>query len=315
MLKKIFINFAFVVIILSTFSACDPYEEYVKDYTYSAVYFGTQKPLRTLVTRENSDTTLNFKLGVTLAGLRENKTDQWVTFEIAPDLLTTITGASVYTLLPADWYSFSISENTITIPKGKFMGDFTISINKAKFTADPLSLTKKYALPVRILTSSADSILRGNATILRKDYTILVVKYISENAGTYFVRGIQTEYNTTTLDTIAGTTKKYYSNDWSKNKTRSFTTLSPDSTDMTGLGSDASADKMKIKFAANKAVTLGNSTSSPTITIVDMGSSYDATTGEFHLIYTYLKTGKTYKVDEYLKQRNDPEKDLRFEEW
>lgn len=315
MLNKILTSLTFVAIVLSTFTACDPYENYVQDYTYSAVYFGTQKPLRTLVTRDNSETTLNFKLGVVLSGLRENKTDQWVTFEIAPDLLTSITGANVFTLLPADWYSFNITENKITIPQGKFMGDFTISIDKAKFTADPLSLTKKYALPVRILATSADSVLRGNATILRKDYTILVIKYISENSGTYFVRGLQTEYNTTTLDTIAGTTQKYYVSDWSKNKTRSLTTLSSVATDMTGLGYNAVTDKMKITFGANKAVTLSTSTNSPTITIADMGSSYDAGKGEFHLVYTYLKTGKTYKVDEYMKQRNDPENDLRFEEW
>lgn len=305
--KNIITKFVLFVSLVVTFVSCEPYEDYIYDYEYSAVYFGAQKPLRTLVTRESSEK-LDFKLGVVLAGLRENKTDQWATFEIAPDLLTTVAGASAFTLMPADWYSFSIAENKITIPKGKFMGDFTISIDKAKMGADPLALTNKYAIPVRILDSSADSVLST------KNYTILVVKFISENSGTYYVRGMQSEYNTTLLDTIAGTTKKYYVQDWSKNKTRVFSTLTPTECDMAGMGFDAT-EKMKVTFGANKAVTLASSAANATIAINDLGSSYNAETKEFHFLYTYLKSGKTFKVDEYLKLRNDPENDLRFEEW
>ena len=87
---------AFLVLV---FIGCEPYEPFVKDYDYSAVSFGTQKPLRTLVAREGKDK-LDFKLGVVLSGLRENKTDKWVTFELAPDLLTTVPGASAFTLMP-----------------------------------------------------------------------------------------------------------------------------------------------------------------------------------------------------------------------
>lgn len=297
----LFISFAVALI------SCEPYEEYVTDYKYSAVYFGTQKPLRTLVARE-SEEKLDFKLGVVLAGLRENKTDQWATFEIAPDLLTTVAGASAFTIMPADWYTLSATDGKIIIPKGKFMGDFTISIDKAKMGADPLALTKKYAIPVRILNTSADSVLST------KNYTILVVKYISENSGTYYVRGTQAEYNTVTQDTIAGTTKKYYVADWSKNKTRVLTTLSLANCDMAGMGFDA-AEKLNVTFGANKAVALTASSANATVTVTDLGSSYNATTNEYRFVYTYLKTGKTYKVDEYLKLRNDPENDLRFEEW
>ena len=305
--KNIITKIVLFATLALTIVGCEPYEEYVTDYKYSAVYFGTQKPLRTLVARESSDK-LNFKLGIVLAGLRENKTDQWATFEIAPDLLTTVTGASAFTLMPADWYSFSIAENKITIPKGKFMGDFTISIDKAKMSADPLALTKKYAIPVRILDSSADTVLSS------KNYTIVVVKYISENSGTYYARGIQSEYNTTTLDTIAGTTKKYIIADWSKNKTRVFSTLTAMECDMVGMGFDAT-EKLKVGFGVNKAITLSTSAANATVIVADLGSSYDPTTKEFHLVYTYLKSAKTYKVDEYLKLRNDPENDLRFEEW
>ncbi len=305
--KNIITKFVLFVSLAVAFVSCEPYEDYINDYKYSAVYFGTQKPLRTLVARESSDK-LNFKLGVVLSGLRENKTDQWATFEIAPDLLTTVAGASAFTLMPADWYSFSITENKISIPKGTFMGDFTISIDKAKMAANPLALAKTYAIPVRLLDASTDSILSS------KNYTILVVKYISENSGTYYVRGMQTEYNNVTMDTIAGTTKKYYINDWSRNKTRVFSTLNLTDCDMAGLGFDAS-EKLQVRFGPNKTVTLSSSNANAAISINDMGSSFNATTKEYRFVYTYMKAGKIFKVDETLKLRNDPENDLRFEEW
>ena len=300
-------KFVLIVTAVLTFVGCEPYEGNIYDYKYSAVYFGTQKPLRTLVARESSDK-LNFKLGVVLSGVRENKTDQWSTFEIAPDLLTSVEGAGVFTLMPADWYSFSVAENKIVIPKGKFMGDFTISIDKAKMGADPLALNKTYAIPVRLLDTSVDSILST------KNYTVLVVKYISENSGTYYVRGSQSEYDLVLQDTIAGTTQKYYVADWSKNKTRVFSTLSLTDCDMAGMGFNAS-EKLKVVFGADKAVTLTTSSANVAVTVIDLGSSYNALTGEYHFIYTYFKNSKTYKVDEYLKLRNDPENDLRFEEW
>jgi len=306
MIKKTIVSLTLVATMLMTFTACEPYEDYIKDFDYSAVYFGTQKPLRTLVARESGDK-LDFKLGVVLAGLRENKSDQWVTFEIAPDLLTTVTGASAFTLLPTDWYTFSISENKIIIPKGKFLGDFTISIDKAKFAADPLSLTKKYALPIRILQTSADSVLRGDETILPKDYTVLVVRYISENSGTYYVRGEQIELDINNVE-VAGSKKEYYHVDWIRNLTRGLTTLSLTQSEMTGMGNQTT-DKMKINFAANNAITLSTSI----LPVTDLGCTYDQ--GVYRLKYRYVKVGKTYQVDEYLKQRNDPEKDLRFEEW
>lgn len=287
-------------------AACEPYEDYIKDFDYSAVYFGTQKPLRTLVTREN-ESTLDFKLGVTLAGLRENKTGHSATIEIDTMLLDSMPGASIFTLLPADWYTFDLPENKIIIPKGKFLGDFTISIDKAKFTADPLSLTKKYALPVRILTTSADSILKGDDVVAGRHYTVLVVKYINEYSGAYYVRGNQVELDLSG-NVVEGSLKEYYHVDWIKNKTRIFTTTALNQCEMTGLGIETN-DKLKVDFGTGNAITLTSSV----LPVTDLGSNY--TSGIYNFKYTYVKGGKTYRVDETLKQRNDPENDLRFEEW
>lgn len=313
-MKKIYFSLRYLIIgmigIIGLNSCA--YDDYVFDYNFSAVSFASQKPLRTLVAREDS-ANLTFKLGIPLSGLLENKVDQWATFEIAPDLLTTIAGASGFTLLPSDWYTTNLTENKIIIPKGKFLGDFTIKINKAKFTADPLSLTKKYALPIRLLATSVDSILQGNLVIPAKNYTIVVVKYINEYSGAYYVRGQQSELNVAG-DTITGTTTKYYKSDWSKNVIRNFTTLFLSDVTMTGLGSNT-LDKMTVSFGVNKSVTLKTSNLTPTLVIEDLGSSYDQTQQVYIFNYKYVKSGKTYKVTESLKLRNDPEKDLRFEEW
>jgi len=299
---KRLLKICLLIILLS----CQPYEDYIGDFDYSAVFFGTQRPLRTLVTREN-ETQLELKLGVVLAGLRENKSGHWVTFKLDPDLLDSVDGAGDFTLLPESWYSFDISEKKIIIPKGKFLGDFKISIDKAKFTDDSLSLTKTYALPIRLLDTSADSILVGNDVIAAKDYTILVVKYINEHSGTYYVRGNEVEIDDDG-NPIVNTKNDYYHVDWISNKTRVFTTTSLNQCEMTGMGVQAS-DKMKVNIAAGNLVTL----SSSVLPVTDLGSTY--TDGVYNFKYQYTKEGKTYRVNEFLKQRNDPENDLRFEEW
>lgn len=295
-----------IACIVLAVGACEPYEDYIKDFDYSAVYFGTQKPLRTLVTREN-ESTLDFKLGVTLAGLRENPNSHWATIEIDTNLLDSMPGASAFTLLPDDWYTFNLPDNKIIIPKGKFLGDFTISIDKAKFTADPTSLTKKYALPIRILATSADSILNGDDVVAGKHYTVLVVKYINEYSGTYFARGNQVELDLSG-NVIDGSLKEYYHIDWIKNKTRNFTTTALNQCEMAGLGVETT-DKLKVDFGPNHAITLTTSV----LPVTDLGSTY--ANGFYNFKYTYVKGGKTFRVDETLKQRNDPENDLRFEEW
>lgn len=301
-LKKI----CFVVLSLIAFIGCEKYDDFIKDYDYSAIYFGSQKPLRTLVAREGTDK-LEFKLGVALSGLRENKQNHWATFEIDPTLLPIIDTENKLTLLPSDWYTFSISENKIIIPKGKFLGDFTISIDKAKFTADPLSLGTNYALPVRILESSADSVLRGNTVTPAKDYTVLVVKYISENSGTYYVRGEQTEIDASGNE-ITGTKKSYYHVDWSQNTTRDLTNTSLADCEMRGLGTEIT-EKVLVTFGANRAVNL----TTVSLAVTDLGCTLNE--GIYNFKYTYVKGAKTFKVNEYLKLRNDPENELRFEEW
>ena len=63
-------------------TSCEKYEDPTTDYDYSAVYFGTQKPLRTIVAKEE----MKFKFGAVLGGKRENS-GEWVKFSVDPSLL------------------------------------------------------------------------------------------------------------------------------------------------------------------------------------------------------------------------------------
>jgi len=188
-------HFKFVIlscIFIGFFSSCK-YDNYIEDYSFTSVYFGTQKPLRTVVARDSD--TMQIKFGVALGGVRENTKDRWVKFRLDSGLLQTVTGANAFTLLPKAYYSMILptGDSTFIIPSGKTIGDLVLKINKDAFTADPLSLTKKYALPIRIYETSVDLILKGNDVTPAKDYTIIVIKYISEKSGTYYVKGSETD--------------------------------------------------------------------------------------------------------------------------
>ena len=284
------------------------YENYIEDYDYTGVYFGTQKPLRTIVARESN--TMQIKFGVALGGVRENSKDHWVKFRLDPGLLQTVPGASAYTMLPDAYYSMILpfGDSTFIIPSGKTIGDLVLSINKSEFTSDPFATTKYYALPIRIYETSADSILKGNEIVSAKDYTIIVIKYIDEKSGTYYVKGVETD-NTTNISTT------YSFSDLIKNKTRDLSTLSLDRIEMGGLGTRNASSLFKLLITLNVDKSVSISTAIGGVTVVDMGSSYDVVNKIFNLKYSYVFDNKMYTVDEQIIQRQDPELDLRFEEW
>src|SRR3546814_12648720 len=65
-------------------SGCSPYEDFIEDFDFSVVYFGTQKPLRTIVAYDD----MSFKVGVALGGKRTNEVREVIGFEVDPSLLS-----------------------------------------------------------------------------------------------------------------------------------------------------------------------------------------------------------------------------------
>lgn len=302
----------FICAAMLVFASCKKYDEYIKDYDFSAVYFGSQKPLRTIVAYDE----MSFKVGVTLAGKRENTKEEWVTYEIDPSLLDNTS----FTLLPEPYYSISDNEK-IVVPKGRFIGDVTVKLNREAFTADPLSTVNTYALPLRLKETSADSILQGSideegsVLVAPKDYTILVVKYISPFHGTYYHKGVEQR-----LDNTGNVveTKKYSVKDLSKNQTWDISTVSSNEVLTSGAGTFSSQTnnpyRLNLVINADNTVAIAPVTGSKAI-VQSGNGTYNEAKREFYLNYEFSVNSVNYKAVDTLVLRQAPELDLRFEEW
>ena len=180
-MKKIFAILIMAVIL----TGC--YEEFRIDYPYTTVAFSTAtgglstagELGRTVVKDEG----LKLDVGVYLAGVLENKEERWVRFAIDPTLLA----GTDYELMPANYYTLSNS-NTMTIPSGEYIGRLTITLDSARFLADPDAVSYHYAIPIRLTETSADSVNANN------DTKIVVIKFITRVEGFYNHTGTYTTY-------------------------------------------------------------------------------------------------------------------------
>ncbi len=291
-------NISLIIAVSIALVACKKYEAYDVDYNFSAVYFASQKPLRTIVGYDN----MTFKVGVTLSGLRENTKDQTIKYTIDPTLLTTVAGASAFKLLPANYYTLS-DNSTMIIASGKIIGDVTVTLNRALFTADPDATKNVYAIPLKIVSSTTDSVLRGNSNTPAKDYTILVVKYISPYHGTYYHKGIET----------TGTTSvSYTKKDLSQNATWDLSTLTLNEVQTTGAGT-RTTPRLKFQINNSNVSVIDLSLTAPN-NVAGTGT-YNAANKSFFLNYNYKSGTTSYDVKDTLIIRQAPELDLRFEEW
>lgn len=280
-------------------SAVSCYEDYIEDYQFSAVYFASQKPLRTII----SDRDMTIDVGVAIAGKREINPNDWAKFEIS---LYDLVGSG-FELMPEEYYELE-SPNKMSVKKENLpIASVTVKFTDA-FYADPLSTTNHYAIPFGIVASSCDSILVDKRT------TIVAVKYISNYHGTYLVKG--------KIDTLDGSDQvvssvNYGSHELASTYTRSTVTMAKDKIVVEGLGNTfpAKADeKLLLTFGSNGSLTVEAAEGG--IGILSAAGSY--TPGEnlkIDLSYDFVKEGVKYHVEEALVRRQDPYKDLYYEEW
>lgn len=211
-MKKIFAILIMTVIL----TGC--YEEFRNDYPYTTVAFSTAtgglstagELGRTVVMGEG----LKLDIGVYLAGVLENREERWVRFTIDPSLLA----GTAYELMPADYYTLS-NTNTMTIPKGEYIGRLTIKLDSIKFLNDPDAVRYHYAIPFRLTETSADSI---NSSF---DTKIVVMKFITRAEGFYDHTGTYTTYDETGVEMGSG----------SMSSVISATTISLDSISANGI--------------------------------------------------------------------------------
>lgn len=281
-------------------SSC--YEEFADDYSKSVVYFASQQPLRTVI----SDRNMNIKVGVAIGGKREVDTKDWAEFRILPNLLD----GTGLTLLPANYYiladesRFHVSKPTLAVADVQI--DFT-----EDFFNDEKAATTHYALPFKVVASSHDEVLEG------KETSIVAIKYVSKFHGAYYVKG-----TISTLDALGEEidSEDYNFADLSKNLVRDLYTTSRFGLCRKGLANrpiDDNSEKLQLTFNSDNTVTV--STADGGLEILDGSGTYVYDESNFDvkvdLMYKFINEGVTYKVSETLIRRQDPLKDLRFEEW
>lgn len=195
--------------------ACENQEKVFPDYDYTAVYFPIQFPVRTLSLGEDRvdnslDRELKFHIGTVIGGMYANKWDWQVNFELAPSLaenVSTSTGMAIK-MLPPEYYTMTPS-NSVTIPNGKLNGLIQIQL-KDEFLDDPLAIGHHYVIPLRIISTTADSILTGlpaisnpdkrvashwDANAMPRDFTLFMIKYVNPFHGYYLRRGVTYKLN------------------------------------------------------------------------------------------------------------------------
>ncbi len=307
------------VLFASALAMVSCYNDYETDYDYTIAYFSTQKPLRTVIEGRN----MEIRVGMSIGGRRTVNVNDWATFTIDPTLLD---GTSL-TLLPENYYRLS-DPNTFRVSNPNLaIADVGITFTDA-FYADPEAIGTHYALPFRAVESSLDSINRGsydsggNELLPAKDYTVVAIKYISRYHGTYYVQGTLEELNDQG-ETV--TTTPYEEKDLSKNITRDLSTVSAQTVLRPGFANQVPDDQKPTGMWLTVSSEAGSDGKYPVTittpsgypTVAEASGTYDPT-GErpqFALTYKFTQDGKTYRVTETLILRQDPEKDLRFEEW
>jgi len=223
-MKKILVFLILSVIAVSC------YDEYIKDFDYSAVYFSYVIDVRTMVVGEG----MEIKVGVALGGVMENTVDRNVLFTVDNSLVTPAVLASmkkgadyiknsvgsVTNLLPLPANYFTLSDNTrIIIKSGEHSGYVILKVDSTAFLSDPATIMASYALPLYIESADADTILESNRS------TVIGIKYENMLFGNYWHGGVTTVKSPAgaTLDTI-----KYFTNiPSSEEKIWKLTTVGP----------------------------------------------------------------------------------------
>ncbi|MGV8094984.1 MAG: DUF5627 domain-containing protein [Mangrovibacterium sp.] len=103
-------------------------------------------------------------------------------------------------LFPQSYYTLS-NNSELIIPKGEIFGTIEVQLTPA-FFEDTLTIGTKYVIPLKILSSTTDSVLHGKTskddpdprvaadwTTVPKDFTLFGIKYVNEYHGKYLLRG------------------------------------------------------------------------------------------------------------------------------
>jgi hypothetical protein len=255
-MKKIFI----LLVVSVMLNAC--YDDYVKDYEYDGIYFPYQLDVRTFVVGEG----MKIQFGVALGGVSDNVRDRIVNYQLdntlisaqtlasmknaAPYIKTSVAAVTDLKLLPANYYSLS-DNGKFVIKAGQYSGTVTLKADSAKFLADAATLAANYALPVRITTADADTVL------LSKNYAVIGLKYENMLFGNYWHGGVTLEKDA--AGTVLKTTAYYTAINAPTSKAWALTTVEPMSLTTNGYADITNPTKQEMKLTQSGGkITIGS---------------------------------------------------------
>jgi hypothetical protein len=233
-------------------------------------------------------------------------------------------------LLPSSYYTLSPT-NQFVIPKDKFTGEVTVQLTDA-FLDDPMAFRTHYVLPLRITTSSADSVLSGKPNapnadrriagawaVAPKDFTVFGIKFVNKYHGKYLHRGRSVINNGsgTPIDTIIYR-QRYVEQD----EVWALQTTGRNQVTITGIlrasaGSPGNF-KMDVNFNNNGEAVITQSQGSPfnvigTAKFIKNGDEWgNAKRDAIHLSYQVTQGSNKHVISDTLVLRD---KDIRFEEF
>ncbi len=288
------------------------YDDYVLDYDYNGVYFPNPVNVRTVVVGEG----LKIRVGAQIGGILENTRDREVNFVVDNTLVTSDIlkdmqnhswfwvsepASNVNTLqpLPSDYYTLS-DPGKITIKKGWHSGYVTLRVDSAKFLADAGTLNPVYAIPLRITTADADTIVES----LRS--TVIGLRYENMLFGNYLHGGVTTIKNAdgTVVETIRYPTAV----NQSSSEIMQLTTVAPNALVTNGYSRKRS-DNQEIKISLNgNSITVGSTSSSSNTFEADGTSTFNGSKllqgRKIFLNYKYEEGELTYHCQDTLTFRN-----------
>lgn len=320
-MKKLFILIIFII----TIAACENQPWEFPDYNLQAVYFPVQLPVRTLSMGEDRiDNTLDkeyiFDIGVSIGGMYQNGKDWTVDYKVDTSLVRKVyvySSPQAYTAntkvmaLPASYYTLT-PVTTVTIPQGSFNGLIRVQLTDAFFN-DPIALSGRYVIPLKITDTSADSILQGSAlfkgadprvvsqwnpNMSPKDWVMYGINYVNPYHGNWLHRGRDIRKNilSNVIDTV-----KFHNLYVEKDILIKVTSADRKSATSNGLGNKLGTNlSMLLNFANDKGtpgdITISKSPLS-TFTVTgtghyqDIASSTEQWSGltwqSMYLSYTY----------------------------
>ena len=306
-MKKIF------ALLVLTIALVSCYEDYVKDFDYTTVYFPNTIDIRTFVVGEG----MKVKIGVAMGGVMENKINRNVSFTLDNSLITpgvllnmkassysfiksAVAPLSTLQAMPSNYYTLS-DNNTMVIKAGQHTGTVTVKADSAAFLADPATINPQYVLPFSITGADVDSILEPNRT------AVIGLKYENMLFGNYLHGGI------TTVKDAAGTTIQiipYYTvRSQGDTKIWNLTTVAPNAVATNGYSDQTSTSNTELILTLDGAnITVSTAADASNTYLANGASTFNRAKllqdRQILLNYMYVSGANTYYCQDTLTFRN-----------